>query len=217
MRTLGGFILTVIFALFLSTTLAAPPAIPVVATKTQSIPACAASPTAFYSVGYKFWIQVVILEPFDDLGIQKNGFPLRIDRNYAYQGSERPYNRVLITRDDKTMDIFTLQGQVLKDSLGVAADLWPNSLRGFVDPASKAFSPLAFGDNPGLNPVESPYPLAFQIKKVCTNNKKTELQLLGIRADVKGSMLFSLLRFSSFPIFSLLLGGKRIPNRTLLT
>lgn len=182
-----------IFALFFSSALADTPTTSTSAkssTGTQSIPACAASPTAFDEYLHEFWIEVVFPSPTPDLPGQRKGYSLRVEEDFnphlwpllGNDYFDLTFDRTIITRDDLVRNLFVLHTERLTGPLRGLASLWPDQLS--VGPYIPAgFNPLDFGENTRVLDHVYGADLQWTIVKVCTPDNEIDLQLRGRKAD----------------------------------
>lgn len=182
-----------ILAPFLSTGLAASPTSSIQPSiSSQTVPACAASPTEFASLPFEFWIETVFLGPVkvDEFGPFdfREDNPLRLNRNYVPFGNffDNTYSRVVVAQRNLGRDLFVLQYGTLWDSNIGYGQLWP-------------YIQLSLDSYPGW------YPFAFDVKcikdhifldfttvKVCSSTGDTELQLRARRSDNSSERTFFL-------------------------
>lgn len=176
MRTVHGLLQCFILAPFLSTGLAAPSVTSASFTPTESIPACAASPTVFASLGFEFWLQVVFLGPLPPLDVIGYKFakdnPIRLHHDYYpyFPNQEIQYSRVYIAAQGLPRTLFILGDSFLLSPDFSGAVIWPDS------PPSDTFpgwSPFVFDAWTMLNTTE----VRFKAVKVCTSTNELELQL----------------------------------------
>ena len=192
MHMLHNLLTWAIFAPFLSTGLAAPSANstePGIATK--SAPACAASPTEFFSLPFEFWLEVVALDPLrplDSLGyFFEEGNPVALERDLdrfiAPDG--RSYAKANIRRFYETTSLFGLSVGYLGASSVTFAQIFSYSLP---DVDYPGYNALGFAE---FNPTTVDDYLSVSAVKVCTSSNETELRLRAARlVDVSQCTFF---------------------------
>lgn len=150
---------------------------------------CATLPTEFDSLPYDFWIQVVILKPFDDDDdFFRRGNPLRTERSIMpYSGVM--YDAALIAGSSQAREFFVLDNEFLWNRDDEYARLWPDkyNLNSY-----SGYNPVAFQTEGDFD--EFAYSLAFKAVKVCISENETELHLRAKRRDGvdKGAAFFGL-------------------------